>query len=302
MAKKLTVLIPTTGRSDLLEDTVSSLASCRKPTIYHETILVENGPKAGTEKIALRYKKELNLRYVYVAIGNKSNALNTALRTINDSLVFFSDDDVRFEKGILEAYARVSKDRTEGEFYGGPFAVEYHKKPAEWLLEFLPNSAVGWSLGEKPKLINKTSLLAGCNWAVFDRDIKRLGGFSLLHGPGSKTGAVGQETEMQKRLLENGVIGKYIPDAKVWHFVPPERCSPEFTARRAYKWGIQGGLDYDGSLIRLLKGGLIEGIWAIAGLVHREPQKRFKPFYRFCFSSGMIKGRFISKQTHMKKS
>ena len=52
MAKKLTVLIPTTGRSDLLEDTVSSFASCRKPTIYHETILVENGPKAGTEKIS----------------------------------------------------------------------------------------------------------------------------------------------------------------------------------------------------------------------------------------------------------
>ena len=81
---------------------------------------------------------------------------------------------------------------------------------------------------------------------------------------------------MQKRLLENGIKGKYVPDAKVWHFVPPERCSPEFTARRAFKWGIQGGLDYNGSLIRLWKRGLIEGIWALAGFVATGTTKKIQ--------------------------
>ena len=260
MAKKLTVIIPTAGRSELLVKTIETLVQCRKPKIYQETIIVENGIRAGVEKLALKYREKLNTRYVYVPIGNKSNALNNALKTVNDSLVFFTDDDVQLDPGILEAYARTAEEKEEGEFYGGPFEVEYVEKPPEWLIEFLPASAIGWDLGNKPKYIQKGRLFIGFNWAAFDKDIKRFGGFSVLHGPGSKIGAVGQETEMQKRLLENGIQGRYIPDAKVWHFVPPERCTPKFTARRAYKWGIQGGLDYNGSMLRLWKRGLFDGV------------------------------------------
>ncbi len=299
MAQKLVVIIPTSGRSILLNNTLDSLAKCKKPAIYDETILVENGPKSGVEEIALKYNEELNTRYVYVSIGNKSNALNNALKTVKDSLVYFTDDDVRLEPGVLEAYAVAAGEKLEGEFYGGPFQAEYVRKPPEWLNEFLPVSAVGWSLGEKPKYIEKGNLFIGFNWAAFDKDVKRLGGFSLLHGPGSKIGAVGQETEMQKRLLENGVKGNYVPEAKVWHLVPPERCSPEFTAKRAFKWGIQNGLDYNGSITRLWRRSLIDGVRAFAGLAQREPPKRFKPYYKFCFSSGMVKGKFISKRNYI---
>ena len=300
MAKKLIVIIPTAGRTNLLINTLSYLVKCRKPNIYHETIIVENGPKAGAEKIVKMYNKTLKVRYVYVPLGNKSFALNTALKTVHDCLVYFTDNDVRLDPGVLEKYAVAAEEKSGGEFYGGPFQAEYVKTPPEWLLEFLPISAIGWNLGDKPRYIKNDSLFIGFNWAAFDTDIKRLGGFSPLHGPGSRTGAVGQETEMQKRLLENGVKGKYVPEAKVWHFVPPERCSTKFTARRAFKWGIQNGLDYKGSLMRLWKRNFIDGIGALAGLAQSEPRKRFKPYYQFCFSIGMIKGKFISKRNCFK--
>ena len=302
MADKLVVIIPSNGRSDLLKNTLASLAKCSKPKIYHETILVENGQRGEIKEVACKYKEELNSRYLYEPIGNKSNALNAALRTVDDCLIYFSDDDVRFDHRVLESYAKAAEGKSEGEFYGGPFEAEYVKKPPKWLVEFLPVSAVGWNLGNKPQYIKKSTLFIGFNWAAFDKDIKHLGGFSIMHGPGSKTGAVGQETEMQKRLLESGLKGKYVPDAKVWHFVPPERCSPKFTAKRAYKWGIQGGLDYKGSLIGLCKRGVIDGIRALAGTIYRDPQKKFKPYYKLCFSSGMIKGKLVSKRTCLKQS
>jgi GT2 family glycosyltransferase len=296
MAKKLVVMIPTAGRSELLHMTLASLVKCRKPEIYHGTILVENGPKTGAEKVARAFEKELNLRHLYVPAGNKSNALNEAMKNVNDCLIFFTDDDVKLDPGILNAYAEAAEGRHGGEFYGGPFEAEYARKPDQWILEFLPLSAVGWNLGKEPAYIDKSSLFIGFNWAAFDRDIKRCGGFNVLYGPGSNTGAVGQETEMQKRLLENGLRGRYVPEAKVWHFVPPEKCSTAFTAKRAYKWGIQGGLDYDGSLTELCKNGLVHGVTALLALANKEPHRRFKPFYKLCFSTGMIKGNFISRR------
>ena len=300
MAKKLTVIIPTNGRTDLLVKTVKSLARCRQPAIYYETIIVENGSKTGFENILHAYRERLNIRYEHISAGNKSNALNTVLKTVDESLVFFTDDDVRLDSGILEAYARIAHGKESGEFYGGPFDVDYVRNPPEWLKEFLPISAIGWNLGEKAKPVHRGCLFIGFNWAAFDQDIKRLGGFSVLHGPGSRIGAVGQETEMQKRLLESGIKGRYMPDAKVWHFVPPERCSPRFAARRAYKWGTQGGLDYKGSMIRLWRRVLLDCFRTLFATFEREPKKRFQPFYKFCFSSGMIKGNFIGKRRYLK--
>jgi glycosyltransferase involved in cell wall biosynthesis len=296
MAKKLTVIIPTAGRTDLFERTVKSLSKCRKPSIYHETVVVENGCKTDVEDFLNIYRKSLNIRYEHIPVGNKSNALNAVLKTVDGSLVFFTDDDVRLDQGILEAYASVAHGTEAGEFYGGPFDVDYVRKPPEWLKAFLPLSAIGWTLGDHAKPIDRGSLFIGFNWAAFDRDIKMLGGFSVLHGPGSKIGAVGQETEMQKRLLESGLKGRYVPDARVWHYVPPERCSPGFAARRAYKWGIQGGLDYGGSMMSLLRRGIRDGFRTLLAAFEREPGKRFQPYYKLCYTSGMIKGHFIGRR------
>ena len=57
----------------------------------------------------------------------------------------------------------------------------------------------------------------GFNWAAFSEDLKKLNGFSVEHGPGSKTKALGQETEMEGRLMDRGISGYYVPSAMVWH-------------------------------------------------------------------------------------
>lgn len=293
MAHNLTVIIPTSGRPKLVHRTLESLAHCRRPAIYRETIVVENGSRKEAEQIARAFEENLNLRYLYLPIGNKSNALNAALQMVESGLIFFADDDVRFDQGVLEAYADTAMGKTEGEFYGGPYAADYVNRPPEWLIEFLPNSAVGWSLGDARQYVRKGNLFVGFNWAAFAGDLKRIGGFSLQHGPGSTSRAVGQETEMQTRLFDNGLKGLYIPTAMVWHFVPPERCSPRWAAMRAYRWGIQGGFRYQGPLLALLQRCFKYGIKSLLSMGSQDPRTSFEPYYWFRYTSGMVKGRLV---------
>ena len=293
MAANMVVVIPTSNRADLLQRTLISLADCKLPDIYRETIVVENGPRKVAESIAKRFQEKLNLKYIYLTDGNKSHALNSALATIDNALVVFFDDDVRMEPGILEAYAEASKGKDSGEFYGGPFQVDYVKPPPEWLKEFLPKSAVGWSLGQEPQRVKKGNTFTGFNWAAFSHDLKNLNGFSIDHGPGSKTNALGQETEMEGRLMDTGIVGCYVPLAMVWHFVPPERCSKQFAANQAYRWGIQGGLRHSGSFIALIYRWLKSGIKALLRIRSANPGRFFAPYMDFRYHTGVIKGRII---------
>jgi hypothetical protein len=278
--------------------TLASLSECRRPAEYRNTIVVENGPAKKAEQIADGFKNSLNLRYVYLPVGNKSNALNAVLEDVRNSLVFFADDDVRFEPGILEAYAEAASGKESGEFYGGPFGIDYVRQPEDWLVEFLPLSAVGWSLGNEPQHVKKGNLFTGFNWAAFADDLIDLGGFSVDHGPGSKTGAVGQETQMQGRLLESGRPGVYVPRAKVWHFVPPERCSPRWAAMRSYRWGIQGGLGYSGSVMRLYKRAVKCGLKALLNSGNRKSKLFFEPYIELRYTIGLVKGLKVKKSIH----
>ena len=51
MATRLDVMIATVGRRDLLRATLTSLAACRKPATYYQTVVMEKGPKAGAEEV-----------------------------------------------------------------------------------------------------------------------------------------------------------------------------------------------------------------------------------------------------------
>ena len=47
---------------------------------------------------------------------------------------------------------------------------------------------------------------------------------------------------MQRRLVTAGLKAVCVPQALVYHWVPRERCSPEWALERAYRNGIRSGL------------------------------------------------------------
>jgi GT2 family glycosyltransferase len=250
VAKRLVVLIATAGRPALLARALNSLAACRKPEIYVETVVVENGEKLGVEEIVRNLRPVLNARYMHIPGRNKSGALNAALDQLPDCLIYFTDDDARFGPDTLCAYAEASAGIEGNAFFGGPLSVDYIQEPPGWLINYLPASARGWQPNQGP-MAGQGWFFIGPNWAAFSGDLKNIGGFSEHIGPGSSSGATGQESEAQMRLLRAGCARRYVPEAQAWHFVPVERCSPEWAIQRFRQQGVslaarlwqRGGLD-----------------------------------------------------------
>ena len=294
MPPGLYVVIPTTRRADLLRRTLHALSKCVIPASYEYTLVVENGPQ-GKDVVAdvESSRPELRTKYLHVERANKSHALNRAMEVVGDGLVVFFDDDVVPVRGALQAYAAAAGVRREGAFFGGPVAPDFEEAPPAWLLEYLPDSARGWAAHDGDEVTPDRFL--GLNWAAFSADIRRAGGFDPRFGPGAETGSTGQETDMQVRMLRRGVEPVYVEGARVSHYVPRSRCTPEWALRRAVRDGIYKGLKstleptllgYPAPMIReLAMRGAKAGVKAVMG---RE--RRFAGWWWVLFQWGVLKG------------
>lgn len=293
----LFTVIATSKRARLLHRTLASLAECHKPTAFSGVFVVENGPDRSAEKTVQHFQGSLNIHYLHTLEANKSKALNHVLERIPQGLLFFTDDDIRFHPDTLAAYAEAAQLHNTGTFFGGPMGVDYDSEPPDWLKEYLPPSAVGWEMPQNRQPLGD-ALFRGCNWAAFAQDLLAVGGFDPEYGPGSKSGARGQESEIQRRLLQNGVNQIYLPHAVVWHYVPKDRCSTRWALGRAYQHGVESGLShpppvghywwgYPRWMIRqLAEQFVIASIYSF----NRYPQRRFENYYQFVYHIGRMKG------------
>ena len=297
MNKKFVIIIPTAYRHDRINSTLESLTHCHKPESFNATIVVENGPKTNVEQIISRYKENLSIRYLYVERPNKANALNEAIKQAGESFIFFSDDDVRYSKDVLTAYASAAARRKGKEFYGGPVKIDYAKEPPpSWMHEFLPPSAKGFEVNSGSNELRRGRLPLGFNWAVSSEDILSVGGFNPIFGPGSSYTSLGDETDLQARLLDSGFRGVYVPDALVWHYVPPERCNKRWLLKRAYNWGTERGVNSKDSLTNLVNRWFFTLIKGLLHLTSNDEIKYFRSTYNFLLESGKVNGKLISQK------
>lgn len=236
------ILIPTAGEETKLSETLASLTQCTTPDNYLHTIVVENGEKYEAETITRKYELQLHTQYLFFHKGNKSAALNYALSHISDdTLIFFTDDDVRLEPQVLMAYEQTSRERNKKCYYGGPTFAIYEKKPPLWLLNAMPASTRGWQPDGNDDYL-RTPRFLGFNWAAYAGDIKALGGFNENLGPGTKPKRTGQEWNMQERMLAKGFTAVYVEDARVWHHVPKDKSSLIWFIIRRFQGGLGAGM------------------------------------------------------------
>ncbi|WP_251965222.1 glycosyltransferase [Salinibacter ruber] len=272
MSAPVTVLIPTHGRPRLLERTLESVVQCTLPDRYEELVVIENDSRAGAEELVEDLPERLNARYMHRAYGNKSLALNEALETIGDGLVVFFDDDVEVNSDTLIAYweAASTKVGVGNCFFGGPFSAIHDTPPPEWMRPLLPRSARGWDPGDGGG--DRDQLFLGFNWAAYRTDLLEVGGFNVNYGPGAPTKSVGQESQMQKRLMDSGLRKVYVPNASVKHNVSATDHDLWWLLKRKYREGIEVGLGEP-------KGSLTLG--GVPGWIYRCEDALLKSAYHF---------------------
>lgn len=235
----LAVMVPTNRPWDPGSDTARQIqAAARAAGEEVRVIIIENGIpglRPGREQVPGTGE------VLRVEQGNKSAALNAGLAALDgEILVVFFDDDILLPPGIVAAYAQAARRWGPGHYFGGPTVARFEAPPTRAVARLLPDSARGLSYGDAPR--RGKDFFLGFNWAAFSSDLALIGGFDPRFGPGSAIGATGQEATAQRRLRARGVRSVYVPECRVTHLVPPERCSEAFVLGRAAKNGTGLGL------------------------------------------------------------
>jgi len=243
---RFNIVIPTYCRCKLLKRTLTSLANAIKPVGFEHVIVIENGSKDEAENICHQFSNELPLIYKHQIQSGKGRALQSVMEDLKDGFVLFLDDDVRICSDLLTNYSSAIQQQGAGYIYGGPLLIDYEVEPKKWLKKYLPYSVIGWSPTDQTIPYLKEGYFLGANFGAFVEDILAVGGFLADLGPGSHIGGTegnptGLESEIQTRLQEAEKKQYYVQNAKVWHFVSHDRCTPSWALHRHYRNKIHKG-------------------------------------------------------------
>ncbi len=100
---KISVVVPTYNRLELLKDQVNALMSQTLPSGEYEVIVVNDGSGDGTSAY-LDHIEDFypNLKVFHHQNGGPAKARNTALRSADGDIIAFTDDDCVVETNWLE--------------------------------------------------------------------------------------------------------------------------------------------------------------------------------------------------------
>ena len=302
---KLTIILPTC-RPLHLSATLDSLAKCELPENFDRLIIIENGaPEPTLENVIQNASPHLNISYMHCQEGNKSNALNYVINTLEkNQLLFLTDDDVQFENNILVQYAEAAVGHESGVVFGGKIVPDCDAPPPPELEPYIPASMKGYPRNLAKVDLTKT-LFIGPNWAVFSDDVKKLGGFDPRFGPGSKSRSTGQESQMMLTMRNAGFEFVFLEEAIVKHKVEPYNYSVEFLQDRQFRSGIEMGqrhrLESSNFLSKLppwkivAKAVLYTALSPLAGVLFSK-KSYYKVLFGHHFARGFFKG-WLSKST-----
>ena len=241
----LTTVIATKGRPELLRRTLLSIKDACKPPGYRGVIVVENGPEQLVKAFVETEDWGCPVHYYYLREAHKSKALNVALEEVREGLVYFNDDDVRLEKNTLTAVHAVAQNLQGKFFLGGPVGVEYEKKPPAWLKQYCAYGD-GWAYPSLSVAQVSEACFLGANWVAAAEDVRRVGGFPVRFGPTQPS--KGEDTKVQRLLMAAGILGYYVPDARVWHYVSWRECTPQSVLHEGYRRSFSAAIFDDCSL------------------------------------------------------
>ena len=267
---KIWVMIAVASGSQTLDRTLASLSKCVLPESFASVIVIENGKEPRLKHEVARIEGRLPIVYDFTRETGKSVALNYGIKKIiegSEDLIVFTDDDIQFQRDWLANYEKAYKKWGPGHYYGSSFEVDYEETPDPLLIPYFPRSAVG--LGDDAFSEQGKTIFKGFNWAAVKRDLVKCNLFDPEYGPGSVSGATGQETDMQIRLRRNGAQMVLVPENPVRHFVPKTRCSIEWMKERSKRSGNEQYLKTNRKLTWVLRKGAAVAIGCIASPVMR---------------------------------
>jgi glycosyltransferase involved in cell wall biosynthesis len=225
---RIDVVICTWNRCRLLVPTLERLREIDIPqNVDWQVIVVDNNCTDNTAATLQSFAEHLPLRTLFEPRPGLSNARNRAVAEATGDYLVWTDDDVLVDRRWLAAYAQAFERWPTAAFFGGPIEPWFEGTPPRWLAEHWRDVAHAFAvreLGDMPFPFKPSQLPYGANCA-FRADVQRryLYDPSLGRRPGVSLG--GEEVQVMQQMIADGLIGWWVPEARVQHWIPRHRQS-----------------------------------------------------------------------------
>jgi glucosyl-dolichyl phosphate glucuronosyltransferase len=252
------VIIASYNRAPLLDECLRHLA---RQTFApgDEVLIADNGSTDDTAAVVARHATRFPaaLSRIHVSTPGKSHAVAAALRVASGEIVAFTDDDVNVAPDWLTALKAAFADPKTG-LAGGPVDPRWERPAPAWL-HLSGQQRLGAPLGLLDYGSTETNLgprtLLGANMAVRRLVLHELGGYATHLGKLRGTLLSGEDHELCQRVQSAGYRARYLPNARVHHWVPAKRMRLMYFLRWFYWSGItNAAMDADGAAYRRLRG------------------------------------------------
>src|SRR5438034_8371814 len=177
-----------------------------------------------------------------------SRARNRALAWAAEGAeaIAFVDDDAVVAAGWREALGRRWDEAPEDvACIGGPIRPRYAVPPPPWLSDGISFTLTLLDRGPDVRDLDpELEAVYGANVSFRVDSLRRIGGFdpALGHGSDGRPIFFAEEDEAQRALSRLGYRIRYVPDAAVWHVIPPESLTRASFLRRRFAFGRALGM------------------------------------------------------------
>ena len=245
---KLTVLICTHNRAELLEKTLASLDAAIRPAgCTVEILVVANACTDATAALlearstAESGERRLPLRWVPEPLPGKSYALNTAIPLIESDLVAFVDDDHRVDGRYLVGICRAAEAYPEATLFCGRIVPDWDGSEPAWVHDtgayrIYPLPVPRSEYGDEPQRLTLDNVLPGGGNLILSRAVfERVGSFSVQLGPHGHDLGGGEDSDFVNRCLAGGESLQYVPWVTQYHYVDLERLRLGYLLRKGFQ-------------------------------------------------------------------
>ncbi len=210
---RISVIIPTRNRRELLQSCLISLKGLSYPREKWEVIVVDDGSIDGTFAGVKEIKKDFpaSLLCYQERENGISAAKNVGINKARGDVLIFTDDDCTFEPGWIEKLINHFDSPAVG-MVGGPDRSPKNSSFLVKCLDYTVTSLVGTGGVRRKEGIRMARYYPrGFNMAVSREAIEKVKGFD-------ETLAAGEDIDLAFRTGKAGYALRYAPDAGVCHY------------------------------------------------------------------------------------
>ena len=220
MRPTLTVAVCTRNRAELLKECLDSVVSQIDSAKNVEVLVVDNGSTDGTAETCKAFEgRGFLFKYAFEPQPGLSHARNRAIAEANGEAIAFLDDDAVVCDGWLDVALENWKSGKYAAF-GGPYDAWHRYGPApEWFDDKWESFLPDWANGP----LERDLFPRGGNCVISLEWCRKMGGFDAGLGMRGNKVAYGEESDLFKRMQDDGAVLGWVNELLIHHCVRPDK-------------------------------------------------------------------------------